>query len=82
MKVISLFILLVFIVSCSQKENKTNSDLDTLQKVNTNLITAPKADGFYLPTGLHVDRNNQIFVADQYNQRIQMFEYLGVADKH
>ena len=48
MKVTSLFILLVFFVSCSQKENKTNSDLDTLQKVNTNLITAPKADGFYL----------------------------------
>jgi len=39
-----------------------------------------KADGFYLPTGLHVDRNNKIFIADQYNQRIQMFEYIGAAD--
>jgi len=34
-------------------------------------------DGFYLPAGAHVDKNNRIFVADQFNQRIQMFEYLG-----
>ncbi|MBT3205390.1 MAG: 6-bladed beta-propeller [Gammaproteobacteria bacterium] len=40
-----------------------------------------EADGFYLPTGLHVDRNNKIFVADQYNQRIQMFQYLGETKK-
>lgn len=33
--------------------------------------------GFYLPAGAHVDRNNKIFIADQYHQRIQMFEYLG-----
>jgi DNA-binding beta-propeller fold protein YncE len=32
---------------------------------------------FALPAGIHVDKNNQIFIADQYNQRIQMFEFLG-----
>jgi DNA-binding beta-propeller fold protein YncE len=32
---------------------------------------------FALPAGMHVDNNNRIFVADQYNQRIQMFEFLG-----
>ena len=36
--------------------------------------------GFYLPAGAHVDKNNQIFIADQYHQRIQMFEYLGESD--
>lgn len=34
---------------------------------------------FALPAGMHVDKNNRIFVADQYNQRIQMFQYLGGA---
>ncbi|MCU7811030.1 MAG: 6-bladed beta-propeller, partial [Candidatus Thiodiazotropha sp. (ex Notomyrtea botanica)] len=33
--------------------------------------------GFYLPAGAHVDQNNRIFIADQLNLRIQMFEYLG-----
>ncbi len=33
--------------------------------------------GFYLPAGIHVDKKNHIFVADQFNQRIQMFEYLA-----
>jgi sugar lactone lactonase YvrE len=32
---------------------------------------------FALPAGMHVDKNNRIFIADQYNQRIQMFEFLG-----
>lgn len=32
---------------------------------------------FSLPAGMHVDKNNQIFVADQYNQRVQIFEFLG-----
>jgi len=35
---------------------------------------------FALPAGMHVDKNNHIFVADQYNQRIQMFEFLGGDD--
>ncbi|MCU7806474.1 MAG: 6-bladed beta-propeller, partial [Candidatus Thiodiazotropha sp. (ex Semelilucina semeliformis)] len=36
--------------------------------------------GFYLPAGAHVDQNNRIFIADQLNLRIQMFEYLGDSD--
>ncbi|MCP4078457.1 MAG: 6-bladed beta-propeller [Gammaproteobacteria bacterium] len=36
-----------------------------------------ESDGFYLPAGLHVDRKNHIFVADQHNRRIQMFEFIG-----
>ena len=35
---------------------------------------------FSLPAGMHVDKNNQIFVADQYNQRVQIFDYLGNSD--
>lgn len=34
-------------------------------------------DGFYLPAGAFVDKNNQIFVADQLNRRVQIFEYLA-----
>jgi len=34
---------------------------------------------FALPAGMHVDKNNRIFIADQYNQRVQMFEFLGDA---
>jgi len=32
---------------------------------------------FALPAGMHVDKNNLVLIADQYNQRIQMFEFLG-----
>ena len=35
---------------------------------------------FSMPAGVHVDKNNRIFIADQLNRRIQMFEYLGEAD--
>jgi DNA-binding beta-propeller fold protein YncE len=35
---------------------------------------------FALPAGMHVDKNNRIFIADQYNQRIQMFEFIGDAE--
>lgn len=35
---------------------------------------------FALPAGMHVDKNNRIFIADQYNQRIQMFKFLGGQD--
>ena len=31
---------------------------------------------FSLPAGAHVDKNNQIFIADQVNGRILMFEYI------
>jgi len=35
---------------------------------------------FYMPAGVHVDKNNQIFIADQLNHKIQMFEYIGEPD--
>lgn len=33
--------------------------------------------GFYMPAGVHVDKNNRIFIADTLNRKIQMFEYIG-----
>jgi DNA-binding beta-propeller fold protein YncE len=36
--------------------------------------------GFYMPAGAHVDKNNRIFIADQLNRKIQMFEYIGQPD--
>jgi sugar lactone lactonase YvrE len=35
---------------------------------------------FSMPAGVHVDKNNRIFIADTLNRRIQMFEYLGEPD--
>jgi DNA-binding beta-propeller fold protein YncE len=35
---------------------------------------------FSMPAGVHVDKNNRIFIVDQLNRRIQMFEYLGEPD--
>ncbi len=35
---------------------------------------------FALPAGMHVDKNNRIFIADQYNRRVQMFEFVGDAE--
>ncbi len=32
---------------------------------------------FYLPAGAYVDGNDRIYIADQYNQRVQMFQYLS-----
>jgi len=40
------------------------------------------AAGFYLPAGAHVDGDNRIFIVDQYNQRIQMFEYIGPVEEN
>ena len=34
---------------------------------------------FSLPAGAHVDKNNKIFIVDQYNQRVQMFEYIDTS---
>lgn len=36
--------------------------------------------GFSMPAGVHVDKNNRIFIADQLNRKIQMFEYIGDSD--
>ncbi len=38
--------------------------------------TGSKAGDMYLPAGLAVDRD-RIFVADSYNRRVQVFEFLG-----
>lgn len=48
MKVILLFLLLVLFTSCAQKENKSSSDIDTVNKINNSLITTPKADSLNL----------------------------------
>jgi hypothetical protein len=31
---------------------------------------------FFLPTSIHIDRDDNIYVADSYNRRIQVFRYL------
>ena len=44
------------------------------------LGTAGQAPGtFWLPAGIHIDRNNRIYVADQNNRRIQIFQLLDGA---
>jgi DNA-binding beta-propeller fold protein YncE len=32
---------------------------------------------FWLPNGIAIGSNNEIYVADSYNQRIQVFKYTG-----
>ena len=32
---------------------------------------------FWLPTGAFIDPRDQIYVADSYNQRVQVFELVG-----
>jgi DNA-binding beta-propeller fold protein YncE len=34
---------------------------------------------FWLPAGLAVDAQNRIYVADQYNKRINIYQYLSQA---
>ncbi|MGH7275360.1 MAG: hypothetical protein ACREIQ_13055 [Nitrospiria bacterium] len=36
---------------------------------------------FWLPTGIFGDSQNRIYVADTYNHRVQVFEYLGEEKK-
>ena len=31
----------------------------------------------YLPAGLHIDDDNQIFVVSQYSWRVNLYDYLG-----
>lgn len=38
--------------------------------------------GFLMPQGIHVDKNDQIFVVDQLNSRIQIFQYISDAFIH
>ena len=32
---------------------------------------------FWLPGGVAIGRNNRIYVADTYNRRVQVFQYVG-----
>jgi hypothetical protein len=37
------------------------------------------AGKFWLPTGIFIDRSNAILIADDYNRRVQVFQYLPEA---
>jgi sugar lactone lactonase YvrE len=39
--------------------------------------TGKKAGEFYIPNGVWTDRHDQIYVADMYNGRITVLQYLG-----
>jgi hypothetical protein len=34
---------------------------------------------FQLPTGLHIDHQDRIFVVDSFNRRVEVFKYYGIA---
>jgi DNA-binding beta-propeller fold protein YncE len=34
---------------------------------------------FWLPTGIAIDQQNRIYVADTYNQRVQIFQLLPIS---
>ena len=36
---------------------------------------------FWLPAGMDIDSNNNIYVADQYNRRINVYKFLGSGDE-
>ncbi|MBA3914086.1 MAG: hypothetical protein H0X25_09600 [Acidobacteriales bacterium] len=36
-----------------------------------------KAGEFNLPAGIYIDRNNRVYVGDQLNHRVQVFQFLG-----
>jgi DNA-binding beta-propeller fold protein YncE len=36
------------------------------------------AGEFQLPAGLYIDRNDQVFVVDSFNRRVQVFQYAGL----
>ncbi|UCF67163.1 MAG: hypothetical protein JSV80_15510 [Acidobacteriota bacterium] len=35
-----------------------------------------KPGQFWLPAGIHIDRRNRIFLVDQVNKRLQIFQYV------
>jgi hypothetical protein len=37
----------------------------------------PAPGQFWLPAGLYIDKEDRIYVADQFNLRVQVFRYLG-----
>ena len=36
--------------------------------------------GFAMPAGMHIDEQDRLYVADQFNKRLQVFKYLGAPD--
>jgi len=36
-----------------------------------------KPGAFNLPSGMFIDRNDSVYIADSYNSRIQEFQYYG-----
>ena len=32
---------------------------------------------FWLPSGIHIDEKDRIYVSDAYNSRVQVFQFLG-----
>ena len=39
--------------------------------------TGDKEGDFWLPAGIAIDARNRIYVADTYNQRVAVFQFLG-----
>jgi hypothetical protein len=39
--------------------------------------TGKEIGQFYLPSGVWVDKNDKIYVADMFNGRVVVFQYLG-----
>jgi DNA-binding beta-propeller fold protein YncE len=48
--------------------------IGTAYSVNISMVEAP--GGFLLPQGIHIDKNDSIYVVDQANMRFQHFRYL------
>jgi DNA-binding beta-propeller fold protein YncE len=32
---------------------------------------------FQIPSGIYIDKNNRVYVSDQLNGRVQVFQFLG-----
>ena len=39
------------------------------------------AGEFWLPAGIHIDGRGRIWIADVYNRRVQVFDYLPEGDE-
>jgi DNA-binding beta-propeller fold protein YncE len=35
----------------------------------------------WLPLGVHIDRHDRVYVADRFNKRVQIYEFLSDADR-
>ena len=36
-----------------------------------------KRGELWLPAGMYIDENDKIYVADQYNRRVNIYQYMG-----